>query len=50
VVAGLDHQRHVLLAGQMRRLLALPQRVVDGEGIACHGQMLRVDLREAFAA
>lgn len=42
-------ERHILLARQLH-LLALPQRVVYRERVDRHRQMLRMHLREAFAA
>lgn len=49
-VPNLNNKCHVLFAGPSRRLLALPQRVVDGKCVDRHRQVLRVDLREALAA
>lgn len=46
---SLNDQRHVAFAGH-GHLLALPQRIVDGEGVDRDGQMLGVHLRKALAA
>lgn len=44
----LNDKRHVLFARQIH-LFPLPQRIMNGEGINCNGQMFCMDLREAFA-
>lgn len=46
----LDNKSHVFFARQMGGFFTLPKRVVNGERIASHSEVFRMNLSETFTA